>query len=80
MTSSHSTADRQAAPFLTPGMAVAILFKAAGLGRWLRTRRELRRQRRAIRQLRGLDNRTLHDMGFARAEIASVVTHGREGR
>jgi len=43
-------------------------------------RRERRRQRMAIRQLRGIHNHTLRDIGIDRSEIASTVMHGRMGR
>lgn len=65
-----------------PLSAIATLFTAAA--HYARTtwdmRRERRRQRKAIRELRGLDNTTLRDIGFDRSEITSVVKHGRQGR
>lgn len=51
---------------------------------WLRARRdqwlERRRQVKAIRRLRELDDHMLRDIGIDRSEIASAVIHGRRGR
>lgn len=82
MTTHHTTAHQPDAPFTIPGNAFAALLMAAAdtTKQYLRNRRELRRQRRQIHQLRGLDNRVLRDIGFDRSEVASVVTHGRHGR
>ena len=65
-----------------PTAAIATIFVAAasGIARSFRARRALRHQRRALRQLRGLNEHILRDIGFDRPKIASVVKHGREGR
>ena len=80
MTSHHTTADRQDAPFIIPGNAFAALLSmtVAGLGAWLHRWRELRRQRRDMRHLRTLDDRMLRDIGIDRSEIPFVVTQGRK--
>lgn len=48
---------------------------------WLREQRdawfERRRQMRAIRQMRGLSDHALRDIGIDRSEIVSAVIHGR---
>ena len=61
--------------FATAAARIANLFRA----RWEK-RRERRRQLKAMQELRSLPNHMLRDIGINRSEIASVVTHGREGR
>jgi uncharacterized protein YjiS (DUF1127 family) len=63
-------------PSLTPAGRTFVAWLAA-----VRDRRRARRaQRRNIRALRGLDSRTLRDIGIDRSEIVSAVVTGREKR
>ena len=50
---------------------------ALGLHTYLTSRAEQRRLLRAERQLEGLDDRMLKDIGIARSEIRRVVRYGR---
>ncbi len=46
----------------------------------LEARRARREQKRWIRELREVNDRTLNDIGIDRSEIVSMVLHGRSGR
>ena len=52
----------------------------AWLTRILRSIAEERGRRRAVQELRRLDNHVLADMGIYRDEIEHVVRHGRRGQ
>lgn len=82
MTSPRLTAHQQDAPFIIPGNAFAALFAMAAerVGFWLRTRRERRRQRRDMRQVRARENRILRDIGVSRWEISFILMQDRMGR
>lgn len=70
----HHAARAHAANGVGDVMAAAL----RGVLAWLRAVDERRRQRREAREvydaLRGLDDRTLHDLGFSRSELTSVAS------
>lgn len=68
-----SRAEEQAPTSLTA--------RIAGWGRRrLLNYRQQRRYRNTVRQLGGLDDRTLHDIGLERSEITSYASRGGEDR
>jgi uncharacterized protein YjiS (DUF1127 family) len=68
----HEARLRQAA-FLGDVIAWAIRAAGAGIRKALADYRRYRRSRATYEALRSLDDRTLHDLGFARDEIRSVA-------
>lgn len=60
---------RDFATWLVKRPAAIVLRWSQSIGAW-------RAQRSAVRELQGLDNRLLHDMGIARSEIEYLVAGG----